>query len=257
MNVGFTLTPDSMISLQRSPWALVVMIFLIVIGNTGFPCLLRFIIWCFHKIVPRDSSLKECLNFLLDHPRRCFTLLFPSRETWILFWVLVCLNGADVILFIVLDISDPHVSRIPVGDRVMDAIFQAVSTRTSGTAVINLASLHVAVQVSYMVMMYISTFPVAISVRRTNVYEEKSLGVYGGEHEEDIYDRPTHSYVGFHLRKQLSFDLWYVFLGLFIIAIAEGSNLGNPKDSVCSNDPLIPLDLLTIVTGILDLCCAV
>ena len=32
-------------------------------------------------------------------------------------------------------------------------------------------------------MMYISVFPVAISVRRTNVYEEKSLGIYAADEE--------------------------------------------------------------------------
>ena len=30
-----------------------------------------------------------------------------------------------------------------------------------------------------------------------------------------------------HLRKQLSFDLWYVFIGLFIITIAEGNRVGS------------------------------
>jgi Trk-type K+ transport system membrane component len=34
-------------------------------------------------------------------------------------------------------------------------------------------------------MMYISIFPVAISIRRTNVYEEKSLGIYAHEDEEN------------------------------------------------------------------------
>jgi len=73
-------------------------------------------------------------------------------------------------------------------------------------------------------MMYISVLPIAISVRRTNVYEEKSLGVYAGE-QEDEDDSGNQSYVGAHLRRQLSFDLWYVFLGLFIVAIVEGSRL--------------------------------
>lgn len=39
--------------------------------------------------------------------------------------------------------------------------------------------------VSYLVMMYISIFPIAISMRRTNVYEEKSLGIYAHEDEEN------------------------------------------------------------------------
>ena len=49
----------------------------------------------------------------------------------------------------------------------------------------NLQLLHPAVLVSYMIMMYISIFPVAISIRRTNVYEEKSLGIYAADREEN------------------------------------------------------------------------
>jgi Trk-type K+ transport system membrane component len=37
-----------------------------------------------------------------------------------------------------------------------------------------------------MIMMYISVFPVAISIRRTNVYEERSLGIYAPEEEENM-----------------------------------------------------------------------
>ena len=99
-----------------------------------------------------------------------------------------------------------------------------MSTRTAGFGVVNLAELHPAIQVSYLVMMYISVLPIAISVRRTNVYEEKSLGLYGSPAENNQDDAEP-SYVGAHLRRQLSFDLWYIFLGLFVIAIAEGSRI--------------------------------
>ena len=77
--------------------------------------------------------------------------------------------------------------------------------------------------------MYISVFPIAISMRRTNVYEEKSLGIYGTTKEE-TEDEKEPSYLGAHLRRQLSFDLWYIFLGLFIIAIAEGDRLANTNE---------------------------
>jgi len=76
--------------------------------------------------------------------------------------------------------------------------------------------------------MYISIFPIAISVRRTNVYEEKALGIYPTE-EEELDDREP-SYIGAHLRRQLSFDLWYIALGLFIICIAEGKRLSDPAE---------------------------
>jgi hypothetical protein len=78
-------------------------------------------------------------------------------------------------------------------------------------------------------MMYISVLPIAISVRRTNVYEEKSLGIYGTPQEENE-DEGEPSYVAAHVRRQLSFDLWFIFAGFFIIAIAEGDRLqsGDP-----------------------------
>ena len=104
-DVGFTLTPDSMISFNTAIWPLLLMSFLIIIGNTGFPVMLRCIIWIISKLVPTGSGLWEELKFLLDHPRRCFTLLFPSRATWWLFWILVILNGIDLIFFIILDVS--------------------------------------------------------------------------------------------------------------------------------------------------------
>ncbi|KAK5704789.1 low affinity potassium transporter [Elasticomyces elasticus] len=223
-DLGLTLTPDSMNSFNNAPLPLLVGSFLIVIGNTGFPCMLRFAIWAFSKFVPHGTGLWEELKFLLDHPRRCFTLLFPARATWWLFGILAGLNILDLVLFIILDLNSDAVTSLPVGYRVLDGWFQSTSTRTAGFSCVNLALLHPAIQVSYMIMMYISVFPIAISVRRTNVYEEKSLGIWGGE-EDAPNGNDEQSYVGQHLRRQLSFDLWYVFLGFFIICIVEGARL--------------------------------
>jgi Trk-type K+ transport system membrane component len=228
-DLGFTLTNDSMLEFQTAVFPLLLMTFLIIIGNTGFPWMLRFCIWLTSKLGPVGSGVWEELRFLLDHPRRCFTLLFPSRATWWLFTILVILNGLDLIFFIILDLNDPVITVLSPGIRFLDGLFQAASTRTAGFAVVNLAQLHPAIQVSYLIMMYISAFPIAISMRRTNVYEEKSLGIYGTKSEEDE-DENEPSYVGAHIRKQLSFDLWYIFLGMFVIAIVEGPRLQNRNE---------------------------
>ncbi|WYZ40635.1 hypothetical protein EsH8_IV_000976 [Colletotrichum jinshuiense] len=226
-DLGLTLTSDSMNSFNDASFILLIMSFLIIIGNTGFPIMLRVIIWILSKIVPKGTGLWEELRFLLDHPRRCFTLLFPAGATWWLFIILIGLNVLDLLFFVLLDLNDNAVSHLPVHVRIVDGIFQAASTRTAGFSVVNISVLHPAVQVSYMIMMYISVFPIAISIRRTNVYEEKSLGVYHSPDEdmEGTNENSAWSYVGTHLRRQLSFDLWYVFLGLFILAITEGHRI--------------------------------
>lgn len=106
-DLGFALTPDSMNSFQKAVFPLLIMSFLIIIGNTAFPCMLRLMIWALSKFARQGTALWEELKFLLDHPRRCFTLLFPRNATWWLFAILIALNGIDVIFFIILDVSLP------------------------------------------------------------------------------------------------------------------------------------------------------
>lgn len=250
-DLGITVTRDSMLSFNKAVYPLVVMMWFIIVGNTGFPVLLRFIIWVLFKLSPELSQFKENLGFLLDHPRRCFTLLFPSAATWWLLATLVALNGIDLVLFIILDFGSAVLRPLARGFRVLDGLFQAVSTRTAGFTVVDLSKLHPAIQVSYMLMMYVSVLPLAISIRRTNVYEEQSLGLYGEMTTEDTSSTDystdsegssdsgsrrkkkkkkqgkdsNESFIGAHLRRQLSFDIWFLFLGLFIICLCEGGKI--------------------------------
>ena len=99
------------------------------IRNTGFPCLLRFIIWILFKLSPEGSIKKETYCFLLDHPRRCFTLLFPTSATWWLVGVLSILNFSDLFFFLILDLGNKYIGSIPVGYRILDGLFQ-VSLKT-------------------------------------------------------------------------------------------------------------------------------
>lgn len=224
-NLGFTLTPDSMISFQDATFPMLLMSFLAFAGNTCYPCLLRLIIWFLYKLCPDESSLKDSLRFLLEHPRRCYTLLFPSKPTWILFSILLAMNSVDVLLIIILDLNNPAVNNLSPGPRVLAAIFQAASARHTGTSTFNLADVSPAVQFSLVVMMYIAIFPIAISIRASNVYEEKTLGIYGSEKGMD--EKNGRSYILNHIQNQLSFDLWYIFLGCFCICVAEAGKIAD------------------------------
>ncbi|KAA8649834.1 putative potassium uptake transporter [Aspergillus tanneri] len=190
------------------------------------------VIWIMFKCVPHQSSLKEPLGFLLKYPRRCYTLLFRSRPTWTLFGIIFALNFVDVLLIVVLDLHNSAVNNLPAGPRVLAAIFQAASSRHTGTSSFNLADVSPAVQFSLLVMMYISIFPIAISVRASNTYEERSLGVYSLDGEMD--ESNGMQYVMTHMRNQLSFDLWYIFLGIFCICIAESNRIMDPSEPAFS-----------------------
>ena len=228
-NLGFTLTPDSMLHFADAPWPMIIMSFIAFAGNTFYPIVLRLLIWIMSKVVRKDSPKRRCLRFLLDHPRRCYTLLFPSRPTWILFGILFLLNSLDVILIITLDLNNPELTRLAPGYRFLAAIFQACSSRHTGTSTFNLANVNPAVQVTLLIMMYIAIFPIAISIRASNTYIDDSVGRYGNEAELDDNQKSS-SYLLQHLRNQLGFDLWYIFLGIFCICAAESKRLADMNE---------------------------
>ncbi|KAM0793243.1 hypothetical protein ACM66B_000706 [Microbotryomycetes sp. NB124-2] len=225
-NTGMSLIDASMIPFQRAYLLIVVVSYLILAGNTAFPVFLRLCIWILSKLVPRNSRTRETLQFLLDHPRRCFIYLFPSHQTWFLVFVLVILNSIDWVSFIVLDIGNPEIEAIPVGTRIIDGLLQSFAVRAAGFTIVSLANVAPALQMLYVVMMYVAVYPIALSVRSSNVYEEKSLGVYDEDDESEMeaeFDR-NHSatkYIGYHARKQLAFDMWWLVLGLWLLCIIE------------------------------------
>ncbi|GAB1200905.1 hypothetical protein APSETT444_010286 [Aspergillus pseudonomiae] len=230
-NLGFTLTPDSMVSFQDATFPMLIMTFLAYAGNNLYPVFLRLIIWTTYKCTPKNSSLREPLDYLLKYPRRCYTLLFRSKPTWVLFGIIFVLNFVDVLLIVVLDLHNPAVNTLSGGPRVLAAIFQAASARHTGTSSFNLADVNPAVQFSLLVMMYISVFPIAISMRASNTYEERSLGMFSSDGEVDESSNTT-TYVLSHVRNQLSFDLWYIFLGIFCICVAESNRIMDPSEPV-------------------------
>ncbi|KAI9932406.1 hypothetical protein MW887_009919 [Aspergillus wentii] len=137
-----------------------------------------------------------------------FTYLvqFACNPTWILFGIILLLNAVDVLLIVVLDLNNPAVNNLPGGPRVLAAIFQAASSRHTGTSTFNLADVNPAVQFSLLVMMYVAIFPIAISIRASNTYEERTLGVFSKDSDPD--EKNGSKYVISHVRNQLSFDLW-------------------------------------------------
>ncbi|KAH6880063.1 cation transport protein-domain-containing protein [Thelonectria olida] len=238
-NLGFTLTPDSMISFNDAPAPMLMMSFMALAGHTCYPIFLRLLIWTMSKLAPKGSSIQEPLSFLLNHPRRCYTLLFPSGPTWALFGILLLLNIIDTVLIIVLDLDNPAVSDLPGGLRLAAAIFQSVSSRHTGTASFNLAEVNPAVQLSLLVMMYISAYPIAIAIRSSNTYEERSLGLYQPQSNVSYDEQNGTSYMITHMRNQLSFDMWYIFIGIFAICIAESSRIMDGNDPAFTVWPIL------------------
>ena len=73
-------------------------------------------------------------------------------------------------------------------------------------------------RLTYSQCRYVAVYPMALSVRSSNVYEERSLGIMGDE--ESTYAQPDHdgagskwgAYLAWHARKQLAFGLCFSLL---------------------------------------------
>ena len=239
-----------MVAFQTSKYMLITMGLLILAGNTCYPIFLRLIIWTGWKLMPDNVHFhdhKITFRFLLDHPRRCYTNLFQARHTWWLLFTLITLNGTDWVAFEILNIGNSTVTSLSRGTRALDGLFQALAVRSGGFYVVSISGLRIALLILYVIMMYISVYPVVITMRNSNVYEERSLGIYADdpnkEQAEEASGRPgifnrikrtmtdktnstetTGHFVRQQLRGQLAHDLWWIVLAVLFITLTETSN---------------------------------
>ncbi|OAA76971.1 Cation transporter [Akanthomyces lecanii RCEF 1005] len=177
-NSGMSLLDANMMPFQGAYFVLITMGLMILAGNTAYPIFLRFIFWSGLAVLDwtteaaKFQSTKLAVRLLLKDPRRIYTNLFPSRLTWWLLFMLICLNTADWVLFEVLNLHNPVVGSIPVGPRVLVGLFQALAVRSGGFYVVPIAQISIGVQFLYVIMMYIAVYPVVITIRQSNVYTD-------------------------------------------------------------------------------------
>ncbi|KAK1977897.1 cation transport protein-domain-containing protein [Colletotrichum cereale] len=266
-NSGMSLLDANMIPFQGAYYVLITMGLAILAGNTAYPLFLRLIIWSSLRLLnittPQDAftDLKATLEFILKYPRRVYTNLFPSRQTWWLFFMLLCLNSVDWVAFEVLNIGNSVIEKIPTGSRVLDGLFQALAVRSGGFYVVPISGLFIGLQLLYVIMMYVSVYPVVITMRHSNVYEERSLGIYSDDVSSVSEDDPEAAmsllpmgsrpptlartisfgaasarpsvlgrrlsrrinFISQQVRGQLAHDLWWLVLAVLIIVIIETS----------------------------------
>ncbi|KAH7377368.1 cation transport protein-domain-containing protein [Pyrenochaeta sp. MPI-SDFR-AT-0127] len=216
-NGGLNVLNANFIPFSGNVFVLLVAGTLAFAGQTQFPIFLRMAIWTMKKMCPKGSRFRNTLQFLLQHPRRCFIYLFPGRETWYLFAIQLVIDITAWLCFEILNIGMPDVEALPTGTRIIDGLFQATGLRTSGAYIIAFSSLAPACLVAYLVIMYISSYPMVLTLRKTNTYEERSIGLE--EHDSSAAG------IASHLQKQLAYDIWFQFLSFFLICVIERGHI--------------------------------
>ncbi|KAL1746627.1 cation transport protein-domain-containing protein [Schizophyllum fasciatum] len=241
---GMSLVDAGMVPF-RGAWPMVVGVGLCILaGNHALVRRsLRFTIWVLARCSGGKGEMGQATEFLLKYPRRCFIYLFPAPQTWFLVICLVVFSAAEWLMFPVLNAGLPFYTALPAAERAVSGLFQGLAARASGFPIVSLTDIAPALQFLYVIMMYIAVYPVALSIRSTNVYEERSLGVFEAPEEEeedepDVIDQDMRElaprervgrYVGWHLRRQVSVDIWWLVWGVFLVAIIERGHLIDPE----------------------------
>ncbi|KAJ5046779.1 uncharacterized protein L3040_004006 [Drepanopeziza brunnea f. sp. 'multigermtubi'] len=132
---------------------------------------------------------------------------------------------------------DAEVMAVPRIDRIIDGVFQAFSVRCSGFTIVSIGALNSGLQSLYVGMMYVSAYPITIVMRNSNVYEERSLGIFSdntppvrGDSSGEEGDAPHTSsnsredrlfFVKQQLEALLGYDLWALVVAMTLIAFLE------------------------------------
>ncbi|KAJ3485808.1 hypothetical protein NLI96_g4697 [Meripilus lineatus] len=139
--------------------------------------------------------------------------------------------------FIVLDIGLAVTESLPRGTRAVAGLFQSFAVRASGFAIVNISALAPSFQ-----------------------YEEQSLGVFEPEAEDeddepallDTKDRGERigKYFGWHLRRQVAYDVWWLVWGIFLVCIIERTKLMDEENAPWFNLFRVVFELVSAFGGI-------
>ncbi|RCI02735.1 low affinity potassium transporter, partial [Rhizopus stolonifer] len=258
-NLGLSQVDESMEPFQREPLMLTIIMVLVLAGNTAFAILLRLIIWIMYQLTPESFAMrKETLRYVLDHPRRCYTTLFPSYQTKWLLVVLIAITLAQFLCFVGLNYWLPVLEQLDTATRILSGLFQSVSTRSAGYTVIDVMNLNPATLLAYIFAMYISVYPVTILMRHSNVYQERALGIYKGNNEGQGCDLECNSSQSFHhlkrtntltsvvnasrnalrgpdffvrtqIQQQLTSEIFWLIASIFTVCVIETQSIMSPS----------------------------
>eukprot|EP00397_Hematodinium_sp_SG-2012_P025120 GEMP01026217.1.p1 GENE.GEMP01026217.1~~GEMP01026217.1.p1 ORF type:complete len:670 (-),score=78.93 GEMP01026217.1:191-2200(-) len=166
-NNGLTLNPSSVESFAEEAFPMTVIMLLILLGNTALPICIRGVATLARVSTHRDSDSRRAYDFLLTYPRRCYTLMFPMQNTiWLCIMVVGLTSGLTAVILIE-DANSIALARFTTGQAFINALFQAVSSRTAGFNSIDLNHLSMGSTFVMVIWMYIAASPTVVIMRHS------------------------------------------------------------------------------------------
>jgi Trk-type K+ transport system membrane component len=169
-NAGFSLFADNLAPLVGDSRTLLMLAYLIMAGNVAFPLFFWLWVRVLH-VVYRMLNWQDKLRIyrhLLQYPRECHTHLFPNNVIRWLFFMLLITTFGELFIFLEQEVKLPELAHLNHWQVLCAGWFTAVTTRTAGFNVLDIATLSPAMIVIFIVLMYLSAYPIAVSIRSTD-----------------------------------------------------------------------------------------
>ncbi|KAJ5359661.1 uncharacterized protein N7496_012074 [Penicillium cataractarum] len=227
VNNGMSLIDANMAPFQLEPAPLLICGFLILTGNTLFPCILRLVIWTIRKMLPdktRWRPWQRPFDLILTQPQRVCTFLYPAIHTWFLLGTVLVLNGIMWGSFELASVRSSKIATLPFKFRVLDGLFQSSAVRGGGFSVVTFEKLPQGL---------LTIYPAAV-LRSRNSDENELKKIPCIEAGKSDCSSPLsgsknsilargQSYIQ-HFRVHLSYDVWWLSLAVLIVCVAESDH---------------------------------
>ncbi|XP_050375359.1 sodium transporter HKT1-like [Argentina anserina] len=160
-NCGFIPTNENMIVFKNNSGLLLLLIPQILLGNTLYPVILRFIIWILEKITRR----MEFSYILKNYNELGYSHMISGLRSVLLLVTVLGFIAVQLILFCAMEWKSEAMNGLSGYEKFVASLFQTVNSRHAGESVVDLSIISPSVLVLFVLMMYLppcTTFDPAI-----------------------------------------------------------------------------------------------
>ncbi|KAK1317475.1 Cation transporter HKT2 [Acorus calamus] len=153
-NGGFIPTNENMAIFNSNSGLLLIVVLLVLMGNTLFPVFLRFSIWVLKGVTGRSE-----FEYMLARPEEVgFRHLLPKRENGPVAMTVLGLIAAQVILLCGLEWRSNALSGLNGYRKIVVSVFQGVNSRHAGESAVDFSVVSAAALVLYITAMFLPAY---------------------------------------------------------------------------------------------------
>ena len=207
-NTGLSLLDDSVVSLANRPGALMVLAAAILAGNTAWPVALRVMLRAWvalaEALLGRERAAAcrpvRGVRYALEHPQRCYHLLFDARATAAVAFAVVVVTAFQLVFFyatsfdmvnadldaLCASFGVPPMSRAQVGTVIF---FQVISVRSAGFQAIDVKRVAHVMGVLWGFMFWFAPHPFVAALNEAD--ESARLGLAAQRDDDETEDEES------------------------------------------------------------------